>query len=650
MPRAFKLHFLKSSADKPNGAWLSLPSVAGFCLALLLTGLALNGCRPPVSVKTLAPQKVESSTATETLSSEDLTPETRQTLRLLSLDALWSESPSAVVSTLAQTDSTLSASERRATQAELLLRLGRRLEASDPFRSLGWYLLAAVRAYESLFESGPLTLGRTFDRRVQQTRDVYNIALGDYVRLRHRLGRPLSDHVQGAVFEIIAIQVATHSGMLRPELFDQIVPSRELKVKGFRNHYRSDGLGAALTVVRRNRRREPIDAFIPLEGQIAPATVLLTLEPQHSAASRRSRRATLAFYDPRKTRSINVGGVALPLAADFTTPYALLTGTAGNLERLGVIGLLQSEKALARQGLFLLEPYDPKKIPLIMVHGLRSSPLAWRELTNDLSGSPELSDAYQIWHYMYATSLPFLYSGRTFRQTLEDLRTTLDPSLTDPAVNSMVIVGHSMGGLLAKTLVTSSGSRLWRTSFHAAPEELNGLTSDIEIARQAFFFDAKPYVDRVIFIAVPHRGSDVAAGVIGRLGSGLVDLPDRFKNIFRRLTEANFNVVTEEMRHLLARGGPTSIRALSPQHPVIRELAQLPVDSSVSYHSILGDRGLAQGTEPTGTDGWVSYESAHLEGAASEKVFPARHDLYSHPLAISEVKRILRLHLEASDS
>ncbi|MEM7350713.1 MAG: alpha/beta hydrolase [Acidobacteriota bacterium] len=572
--------------------------------------------------------------------------ETRQTLRLLNLDRRWHENPTAVISTLETTRPALTGHAAVAATAELLQHLARAIEVNEPERALGWHLLAATRAYEFLFEAAPVTVERTFDRRFQRTRHVYNSALADYLRLRQTLGKGLQDHVQGAVFEIIALRVEDRCELWDPPTFDQFIPSRDLKVKGFRNNHRRSGLGTALTAIRQNNQTEWIERFIPSEGYVNPATAVLTFEPGDSTSPGRTRRATLTFYDPRRTETMELGGVRLPLTADFTTPFGYLAGST-NLQRAGVQGFLQSEKALERQGLFMLEPYDPNKIPLIMVHGLRSSPLAWAELTNDLSGEPRIRDAYQIWHYRYATSLPFLFSGRLFRQTLEELRQTLDPTGRDPAVNSMVFVAHSMGGLLTKTLATSSGESLWETTFQAPPEELRGLLSDIEAARQTFIFEAKPYVDRVIFIAVPHRGSSRADSLIGQLGSSLVALPESFKSIFRRVTEANYEVLSEEMRRLLAKGGPTSVRALSPQHPVIRALAEIPIEEAIPFHTLLGDRGLVHGHEAAGSDGWVTYDSAHLEGAASELVLPARHDLYEHPLAIAEVKRILKLHLEA---
>jgi hypothetical protein len=97
------------------------------------------------------------------------------------------------------------------------------------------------------------------------------------------------------------------------------------------------------------------------------------------------------------------------------------------------------------------------------------------------------------------------------------------------------------------------------------------------------------------------------------------------------------------MQRILEKGGPTSIRALAPDYPLLQVFAELPIDERVPYHSIMGDRGESDGNKRT--DGVVPYESSHLEGAESELVVPSGHSAYAHPLAIAEIKRILKKHL-----
>ena len=78
----------------------------------------------------------------------------------------------------------------------------------------------------------------------------------------------------------------------------------------------------------------------------------------------------------------------------------------------------------------------------------------------------------------------------------------------------------------------------------------------------------------------------------------------------------------------------------------MRALGELPIDPNVPYHTIAGNRG-SDLSNPV-SDGWVEYESVHLEGAESELIVPTGHNAYSHPGAIAEIKRILRLHRRES--
>ena len=66
----------------------------------------------------------------------------------------------------------------------------------------------------------------------------------------------------------------------------------------------------------------------------------------------------------------------------------------------------------------------------------------------------------------------------------------------------------------------------------------------------------------------------------------------------------------------------------------------------IPYHTIIGTRKTTE-IGPGSSDGVVPYWSSHVDFAQSEVLVPANHgDSKHHPLAIREMKRILRLHLE----
>jgi pimeloyl-ACP methyl ester carboxylesterase len=568
--------------------------------------------------------------------------ETLQTLRLLNLDGRLGDNNVAVIAILNGYRRAAPQPEIVAAEAELYFLRAQRLESGFRKQAAGWYLLAASRSYEYLVDALEAPSEVAFDLRIVQMNDLYSRAVGAYLRFLREKGGGVLDHDRKTLIETFRVVIEEGPELLDPSTWDSMLVSRDLRVKGLRNYYRRGGIGTTLVTVQDNPQRQPVDRLYPPEGIINPATAVIRFESSRDALESSVRIAMLSFWDPREVRSIAVGQTAVPLAGDFTTPYAYLLAQ-GEIRRLARDGLRKTEELEALLGLYLLEPYDPDKIPIVMVHGIRSSALAWMELTNDIIGDPDFRDSYQVWQYVYPTSLPYLSAAVLLRRSIEAARQALDPDGADAATSSMVIVAHSMGGLLAKTMVVDSGLELWNTTFRVPPDELAGVTQDRNLMAEGLIFAAKPYVNRVVFISTPHRGSALAGSLVGHLGSGLMDLPEDYQDLLRRVSEANPDAVTLAMLKILEKGGPTSIRALAPDYPLLEVFAELPIDERVPYHSIMGDRGENDGDKRT--DGVVPYESAHLEGAESELVVPSGHSAYAHPAAIAEIRRILKRHL-----
>lgn len=599
--------------------------------------LFLTACQTPVSVKPIDPIARYDSQHQNVLRSERPSALTAEILRLLHLEAEFKEHPTTVLRRLNRLERGVQPESAQYALAELSLLEGRRTETRAPVSAQGLYLLAAARAYDFLFHRSASFAQQAFDFRSHLMIGVYNQATARYIKLLHREESKVADHRLSVFDEEFSVAIGKGVGLWDPNYFDRLLPAEDYRIKGLRNRHVDGGLGAPLIAFRENRQLTAIERYYPPEGIVFPATAILHFGSANGTTAG-SRSVTLAFYNPAQASTARIGSVDVPVAADLTAPFAYLIART-DLVKIGRTGLFTYRKATAHRGLFLLQPYDPNKIPVIMIHGLASSPLAWMELTNDLAGHPKLRHAYQFWHYMYPTGLPFLYSANQFRKSLEDLRYTLDPTGRDAALQSMVIVAHSLGGLLAKTTVSESGTRIWDATFKVPPEKLKGTAEDIKQARGILFFSPKPYVHRVIFIATPHRGSKFADNIVGRAASSTVKLPDAFKDLWRRITEANSDVTTPAMRTILAKGGPTSIRALSPEHPLTRVMSEIPIDQRVSYHLIMGDRGRGGGDATS--DGFVTYASAHIPGAESEVIVPTGHMAYTHPLAIAEIKRIL---------
>ena len=407
--------------------------------------------------------------------------------------------------------------------------------------------------------------------------------------------------------------------------FDALLPAADYEVPGLAHRYTRDGRGIALVGCRQNRHQQAVEALYPPEMITRPVTAVFSRGP--------GRTINIALKNPLRDEG---------LAADFSAPLAELVGHAAPLARMGFGGLLGSREARKRgHGLYLMEPYDPRKTPVIFVHGLLSTPLAWANVTNELWGDAEFRRRYQIWHYHYPTSAPFLYSAKLFRERITKVRAQLDPRGTDPASARLDIVAHSMGGLITRTLITDSGEAAWNGVFRVRPETLRGAPEDRAIVEDILHWKARRDVRQVIFIAVPHRGSDMSRGIVGRIGDTLAGLPPEFTALYARLNRDNPEALQPAFRDALSRGTLTSIDTLSPWHPLLQTLNSLTFKPWVTMHSIIGNRG-SKGPLERSSDGVVPYTSSHLEAAVSEVVVPTDHGAYKDPRAVAEILRILK--------
>lgn len=457
-------------------------------------------------------------------------------------------------------------------------------------------------------------------------------ALGRFVAAwRKERGTESTGEVGG-----IEVRFAT-TGPGRYELayFDEILASADLEVKGMARHRRA-GIGAPLVGIRKNELREPIERHFPPEAITRPVTAVL-----HEAGMKSGRpQVRIELLCAHHHGEVKVAGRIHPLAAEPSAALAALLAKTRELKR-GEFQHLLTAAPERQPKLYLMEPYDPRKEPLLMIHGLLDSPLKWAQLTNELFADPEMMRRYQVWHFLYNTSAPALYPGRILRGQLRDLRRELDPGLDDPASRRTTLVTHSMGGIVARGLITDPGRAFEKAAFTRPIASLDLSAEDRAMLNDAFFWKPDPTVRRVIFIAVPHRGSDLADRWTGRLGQRLFQPPGEFRAFYERVSTANPGAFTEAYE-ALGTGQLDSVGALSPSQPTLRILPDLPVGKGIMLHSIIGDRGWPGPLEAS-SDGVVAYWSSHLEGVASEKIVPVDHSAVDHPGTVAEVRRILLL-------
>jgi pimeloyl-ACP methyl ester carboxylesterase len=284
-------------------------------------------------------------------------------------------------------------------------------------------------------------------------------------------------------------------------------------------------------------------------------------------------------------------------------------------------------------------PYERGKVPVVLIHGLWGKPQLWDRMVEDLEADPALRSRYQFWTFRYASGDAIPYSAHLLRQSLRRARRAFDPDGTDAAFDRMVVVGHSLGGILAKMMVQSSGSRLWQTICARPIDQVGGPPEDCRLLQQTFCYLPVPEVRRVVFIATPHRGSPLASSPLRGLGTRLCRRPSRFLQALQTVLANNEpSLFTSEFLEEL----PTSAGELASGHRLLMGLCDLGIDPSVRSHSIIADFRDPPG--PGATDGIVPYSSSHLEGVDSELLVRGLHICLDHPAVIREVRRILVEH------
>jgi len=420
-----------------------------------------------------------------------------------------------------------------------------------------------------------------------------------------------------------------------PGFWDRVLSARAVQIKGVVRQGR-DGLGAALAGIREPRPERAAEMSVhPPRGLYVAVTMTLDTIRKGPEAT----VVTLSLRNPAVEQHVAADGRMFPLAADFSAPVAVWL--SGRNEWLwGLDGFFHADERAAQSGIYLLEPYDPGRIPVLLIHGLVSVPIIWRDTVPAIQADPELAKRYQFFVFTYPSSYPLIESALLLREELAALRQRFDPDGTDPLSTNLVAAGHSMGGILARTLMTDMGESLWKQFSDLRLEELPLDSPAKDRVRKLVEFKPDPAVRRAIFYSVPHRGAEMAQGGLVNALSRTARLPG---NVLQ-FTSAQLDRQTAEMLRLKVNVGKktTSVQSLQPGSPMITALEASPIRPGVSYHSIIGDRG--KGDSPESSDGVVEYWSSHLEGAASERIVPTNHSCLDDPATIAETIRILREH------
>lgn len=526
-------------------------------------------------------------------------------------------SPLATVKTTAPRYEQSAAAVEEPAASNPLIVEGEKLQRTDPTNAIGKYLSAA---------EGALTRLRREPGDAAALRD-YNFALS-------RVFTTIRGAKIDAWSEPLSVPgyVVTHRkdsrAMWNPADYE-FTPCDEIIVGGtaFHERARRVGLGATLLATRRTAVKDFKKQFLRTEHVYYGVTAVARFQ---------GNRCEISIEDPLDRQTVAVAGSNFPLAGDFSTAVATFL-VREKPQKLGLSRLLHPDKYKETALLYRLQPYDRKKIPVLFVHGLQDTSATWMPMFNALLDDPAIRDSYQFWFFTYPSGYPFPYSAALLRHDLDEF----DKAFPDH--KPIVIVGHSMGGLLTRLMLTdSSADDMWHYLFNQSPAETPLSQEDRELLASVLIFQHRADIQRAIFLSTPHRGSIMASNWIGKIATRLIHLPANLVEAGREMTTA----ASETKGGFHLRRMPNSIDTLSPTSGFILAMDKRPLTRVIPYHQIIGDRG--RGDSPGSSDGVVEYWSSHLGGAQSTLIVPSGHPTHRNSEGIAEVERILKLHLKTS--
>ena len=415
----------------------------------------------------------------------------------------------------------------------------------------------------------------------------------------------------------------------RPEwnlaLYD-LIPADQLHFKGtyVKDQVTKEGIGAPLVAVRHLTAEQAAERF-------SPPNIYYSVT---ATAQFEGSRCIISINDPLATETVRVDDHTYPLAANFTASTAMLLAKE-KPQKLGFARLLRPQEYAATFRVVRFEPYNPDKTVVLVIHGLMDTPVTWVPMLNDLRGDKDIRRNYQFWLYTYPSGYPYPYSALILRQELDAIEKKF------PLRKKMVVIGHSMGGCISRTLITDTGDKLWLKAFGKPPDQTELPAESKRLLEQAIILKHRPEIGRVIFMSAPLRGSDLASNWIGRIGSMLVKTPSRLLSVDQVIRQDT----TSDPTALQLKRLPNSVDTLAPNNRFVMAINQIPITPGIPYHTIVGDRG--RGDTPNSSDGVVAYWSSHLDGARSEFIAPCGHGSPQNAQAIAEVHRILKLNAQS---
>jgi len=627
-------------------------------LAIILSfsvALILSGCATPVSVKHVDIQTAYRINTASALLSAKPSVASSTVLRRHGLLDRFEKEPEVVLAELHKGLKPADDEDKLFALAELSL-----LHAQQT-NNRAYFLASAVYAWSLLYPGDDTGMQlQPSDPRFRLSYDIYNQAVAQ--------GLAAGDDAEENEVLLKAGNYKLPFGTLQVSLdesgmswggypLDRFISTNVLEVDGLRNRYLKSGIGvplaASLAKTQSSVKKIGSDRLGPYIK--VPVTALLRFENARTSLSKGKIQGRIEVYAADQTSTVMIDGQKQPIESDPTAvlAYQLNDSPLYAMEIAGFFngsvltsGLIPKDRA--QDGIFLMQPHRPGKIPLVLVHGTASSPARWAELVNELNGDPKIRERFQIWLFIYDSGRGVGYSAGRLRKALTNTVHELDPEGKDPALKDMVVIGHSQGGLLTKLTAIESGTKFWDHISNKPFDQMKFSPEARELIQQSAFYSPLPFVKRVVFISTPQHGAMLAASqIVTRLVAKLVTLPVTIINNTALLAQIATASGDEKFAVMLSRP-MTSVDTMNPNNPALQILASIPVTPNIPAHSIIAVEG--DGPKEEGDDGVVAYKSAHIDEAVSEFVVRWSHSCQGQPEVIEEVRRILFEHLDASET
>ncbi|HAD62235.1 MAG TPA: hypothetical protein DCG12_23605 [Planctomycetaceae bacterium] len=468
--------------------------------------------------------------------------------------------------------------------------------------------------------------------RYRETTEIYNTSLEQLLRLTHRVKelngkRVIRMPLSGRTLQF---EVPFQTQWMSADQLGAFEFVSDFELTNLRKHHRRRGLGVPLMVKRKRNNAAPdLEKYYATDLSL-PVTAVARFDTEDDIR--------IQLFDPRESDGIAVDNRLYMLESDLSAPLAwFLTDPEKGV--LDTLGLFRPDKARRVEGLYMVTPYDPDRIPVLMVHGLWSSPITWMEMFNDLQADPELREKYQFWFYLYPTGEPLTTAAANLRERLREVRRRCDPYGRNRTLDQMVVVGHSMGGLMSYLLTVNSEDKLWNALSEIPVDKIEGGPEIQDEVRRVFFFESDRSVDRIITIASPFSGSGFANKFTQWLSGSIISLPDVTSQLSEQIFHQNNQSLWDRMF-----APRTSLDSLSSNSAILSLVRHTSTPPDVIHHNVVGVcTGRKKGDW---SDGVVKYTSASRSDVESEIVVEACHSaVHRHEETIREVARILREHL-----